>query len=133
MLVSGVEMSWEEFLGKQKVSLPSNPLKLSNEKLAQLDEKYPREGKHENVEFAEMLDAISQFERFEKRKLTDAELKLFRFSWSDRGMRDYLEIVNSNAGESAMSAVLKVSNRQHVTQGQANAGKRPLGMEKLNP
>lgn len=132
MLINGVETSWEDFLKTQK-SASRDPLRLSEASLIRLDERYPREGKHENVELAEMLDAVSQFERFEKRNLTEDELKLFKFAWRDRGARDYLELVHSGAPDKPLAAVLRVGNRQYVTQGQANAQHRPFGMTNLNP
>lgn len=110
-----------------------DPLRLSEEALARLDEKYPREGKHENIEYAEMEDAISQFERFEKRELSEDERRLFRFAWQDRGERDYTEVVNATTDDRPLRAILRVGNRQYASQSKANAYRRPFGMESLNP
>lgn len=116
-----------------------NPLMLSEEKLAELNERYPKGPRIENTPEAHFLEAIKQFSRFEKRELSEDELKLARFIWKSRGEDDYIAVENATAGDkthvrqSALRAVLHVANRQFFSRSESMKHYRPVGAENLNP
>lgn len=118
----------------------TNPLLLSDEALAKLDARYPRTAPHANVPEAHLEEAISQFERFEKRQLSDDERKLARFIWHARGEDDYIAVETATAGDQwnplrqrVLAAILKVANKQYFSRSEAMRHVRPMGYENLNP
>lgn len=113
-----------------------DPLRMSDEQLAKLDRDYPREGVHENVPEAHFKEFVKQFQRFEKRELTEDELKIAHFFWKKRGEDDYIAVESATSNsddERALRAILIVGNRQFFARSEANAHRRPMGFHHLNP
>lgn len=120
-----------------------DPLRLSQEQLAKLDRDYPREGVHENEPEAHFKEWVKNFERFEKRKLTEEELKLARFFWRKRGEDDYIAVENAlpvrssspirHAADRALRAILLIGNKEYFSRSDANKEYRPFGFGHLNP
>lgn len=115
-----------------------DPLRLSSEELAELDERYPKEAPHENLEEAHFKEWVKTYERFEKRKLTEEELKLASWFWHKRGEDDYIAVSNSTFGlaghDKARSAVLIVANKGYFSRSEASSkDSRPWGFYGLNP
>lgn len=124
-------------------SASRDPLRLSAEQLAKLDRDYPREGVHENIPEAHFQEWVKNFERFEKRKLSEDELKVARYFWRMRGEDDYIAIENAlpqrginpvaQAAAKALRAVLRVGNKEYFSRSEQNRHYRPFGYDKLNP
>lgn len=120
-----------------------DPLRLSAKQLEKLDRDYPREGVHENVPEAHFLEWVKNFERFEKRKLSEEELKVARYFWRMRGEDDYIAIDNAlpsrtsgpvrHAADKALRAVLRIGNKEYFSRSDQNRHYRPFGYGNLNP
>lgn len=115
-------------------------LKLSDAKLAELDRDYPSTAPHSNIPEAHLEETVKNFERFEKRKLTDDERKLASFIWHARGEDDYMAVESATTigyttpvRQRALAAILKVANRQFFTRNESMRHIRPMGCENLNP
>lgn len=112
-----------------------DPLRMSKEQLEKLDRDYPREGIHENIPEAHFQEWVKNFQRFEKRTLSEDELKIARYFWRMRGEDDYIAIENrvQRSGDEALKAVLIVGNREYFARSEQNRHYRPFGFGHLNP
>ncbi len=119
-----------------------NPLMLSDEQLAKLDRDYPREGVHANIPEAHFEEWVKTFQRFEKRTLSEDELKLARYFWKMRGEDDYIAVeratfreggVGKHVRDSALRAILRIANKQFFSRSDAVRHYRPFGSDHLNP